>query len=164
MNYRAELPIESGADEIFEAIQRTLENPVDGLEFFPVPDTAIALPFGAPMGVDVDFMSLKNGDLIYRIFNDKTEPLRVEFEFPQVLKDGQPLRSEFDLGLGINLIDTIDLSGFDLRPENDSIYFNYSATTAITGTSVAINIPFFTMKIEGIESVSYTHLTLPTKA
>lgn len=153
LNYKNNIPINTTADDIFAAIQATLTGAGTGFDFFPVFDTLINLPFGSPNGVDIDFMNLKKGLLIYKAVNDKADFLDVEFEFPEVIKDGQPLVRKFTLlpaPLG-NIIDTIDLSEYQLLPKNDSISLNYSAVTPSGEPHVFPPIFYFQMKIDDIE-------------
>ncbi len=150
LNYKNNIPINTTADDIFAAIQATLTGAGTGLDFFPVLDTFINLPFGSPNGVDIDFMILKKGKLIYNVFNNKTESLDVELEIPEAVKDGVPLERSFTLLPAANLSDTIDLTDYRLLPNNDSISLRYNAVTA-TGEPHVFPLFAFTMKIDQIE-------------
>lgn len=150
LNYRAELPIESGADKIFEEIQKKLEEPVAGLEFLPVIDTSIVLPFGTgDPNVEIDFMDLKKGLLIYQIQNLELEAVSVDFSIPQAIKNGESLSEKFDLLPGGSRQDTVDLSDHRVLPAaNDSISFEYNAVTA---SGESIKMPVFFIKIDSVE-------------
>lgn len=150
LNYKNNIPINTTADDIFAAIQATLTGAGTGLDFFPVLDTLINLPFGSPNGVDIDFMALKKGKLIYRFFNDKPEMLDIELEIAEAIKDGAPLVRNFTLGPLANLSDTIDLLDYRLLPKNDSISLRYSAVTP-SGDPHIFPAFAFTMKIDEIE-------------
>jgi len=150
LNYKNNIPINSSADDIFAAIQDRLTGAGTGIDFFPVLDTLINLPFSSPDGVEIDFMELKKGKLIYNVFNDKTELLDVELEIPEAVKDGEPLVRNFTLFPFANISDTVDLTGYLLLPKNDSISLRYSAVTP-SGEPHVFPPLAFTMKIDAIQ-------------
>ncbi len=143
LKYRGRLAIKTAFD-VFESVQRTLTS----IPVFPVLDSVMALPFGAPDSIDIDFMNLKKGRMIINLGNASLDVFRVNYEFRNVIKDGAPLRDTFLLGPG-SFTDTVDLNGYQLVPENDSIYFEYTAVSLVSGNRVLV--PLFLMSIQDIE-------------
>lgn len=144
LKYSGKLAIKTAFD-VFESVQRTLTS----VPVFPVLDSVIALPFGAPDSIDIDFMNLKKGRMIINLGNASFDSYVVQYEFRNVLKNGIPLRDTFFLNPIGSFADTVDLNGYQLVPENDSIYFEYTAISLISGNRSLV--PFFLMSIQDIE-------------
>lgn len=150
LNYRADLPVKSGAEEIFKKIQESLTGQ-GGEAGFPVLENDIELPFNAPNGVAIDFMNLKKGELEYIINNNQDKSLKIKFEFPEVKKNGVSLTGEFDLPPGETANEKIDLSEYTLIPNSEGkITFNYTAITP-AGDSITLELGRFLMIIRAIE-------------
>lgn len=97
---------------------------------FPITDSTMAVPFSLPSGVHIDYVDVKKGSLRWG-FAAPPEPLNVTITIPQLTKNGQPFRRNFNLS-GITL-DAIDMSGWRLTAQNDSIYIQTTARKISNG-------------------------------
>ncbi|MCB0662015.1 MAG: hypothetical protein KDC24_04710 [Saprospiraceae bacterium] len=145
LNYKGRLETKTSL-EIFESFQAELERQ----PIIPITDTTIALPFALD-SIDVDFMNLRKGQLILSLFNTQFTTYSVKWSFPSVAKGQDTLGGEFLVGPFGNFVDTIDLEGYTMAPNRDSIYFNYSATDLSTGDKVKFPFGIFNMFISNIE-------------
>lgn len=149
LNYKGRLAVKTSLD-VFESVQKTLQR----VDSFPVFDTLMALPFGSPDSVDIDYMALKKGQLHYRVISDQLDIISLEIIFPNATKDGVPLRKNHILLPFTEVKDVIDLSGHLLVPENDSIYLRYVAKKS-NGQRISLQPFLFWMSLRDIE-FSYT--------
>lgn len=85
LRYKGDI-VTKTSDEIFANIQLALP------PLIPVIDTAMALPFNTPEGVEIDYVELKTGIMQYTFVSYHEEDLTVKVKFPQAVKpDGEPL-------------------------------------------------------------------------
>ena len=101
---------------------------------FPV-DTFMALPFQPPNGVDLDLLSIKSGKVVFAFESNVAETLNLELTIPQATRNGEifkiqtgVLYKDAALPVAVGPVE-IDLSGYEIRPTNDSIIIQYTATT-----------------------------------
>ncbi|PSR14296.1 MAG: hypothetical protein DA408_15205 [Bacteroidetes bacterium] len=120
------------ADDVFAAINETLSQ----AGIIPITTSRQALPFSGPDGLDIDRMELKQGSLSWLITNCHNKAITATLTFPTVVRNGVPLTVTRNLaaysGTGDcpslnNALSPINLDGYVITPENDSIYVNYSA-------------------------------------
>ena len=97
---------------------------------FPILDSTMTVPFTLPSGVHIDYVDVKKGSLRWG-FAAPPEPLNVTISIPQLTKNGQPFRRNFNLS-GISL-DAIDMAGWRLSAQNDSIYIQTTARKISNG-------------------------------
>ncbi|HHH50287.1 MAG TPA: hypothetical protein ENK52_04840 [Saprospiraceae bacterium] len=101
---------------------------------FPV-DTFMALPFQPPNGVDLDLLSIRSGKIVFAFESNVAETVDLELTIPQATRNGEIFKiqtgvvyNDASLPISVGPIE-IDLSGFDIKPTNDSIIIQYTATT-----------------------------------
>lgn len=120
------------ADDVFEAINTTLS----GIGGIPIEDDREALPFSGPDGLVIDRMDLKEGRLFWKFVNCHDKSITATITFPTVIKDGAPLSVTRTLAADDgeapcveleNLLAPVDLAGYSITTENDSIYVEYYA-------------------------------------
>ena len=118
--------------EVFEE----LSEPLALLSFVPIPNGRQGLPFALPSGVRLDRVDLKSGKLAYVIKNDTQVPVTARLSLPTVTNNGQPLVLEHEIaaysGSGpvpeYAQIEPLDLTGYQIASENDSVYVEFVAT------------------------------------
>lgn len=103
---------------------------------FPLTDTAMAVPFRLPNGVNINYAVLKTGSLQWA-FKASLEPLKVVLRIPQLTKNGVPFQKEFTLGNNLYL-DGIDMKGYRLQPFQNAIYVIHDARKISTGERVSL--------------------------
>lgn len=113
--------------EVFDAINETIGN----AGVIPLLRNRQALPFASPDGLDLDRVQMNGTTLAYALVNRYDVPVSIELLLPTVTLDGEPIRVTGDLpafsGTGtppalLNLENPIDMTGYNLVPEDDSIY------------------------------------------
>ncbi len=115
------------SDDIFETLQNDLP------PFIPILDTLMALPFSSPDGIQIDYADIKTGSMEYTFDSWHEDDMTVIFSFPQVKDtEGDPLQQTHFLPYTGTLptklpLQFIDLEGYRLKPENDSLYIRYEA-------------------------------------
>lgn len=118
--------------EVFEQ----LSEPLALLSLVPIPDGRQGLPFALPEGVELDRVDLKSGKLAYTIKNNAEVPVTARLSLPTVTRNGVPLVLEHELpaysGTGplpeFSQVDPLDLTGYRIASENDSIFIEFAAT------------------------------------
>lgn len=133
------------SEDIFAELQRVIGNA--GL--IPLISNRQALPFSTPDGLDLDRVIMKNTTLIYSFSNAYPFPVTVNFALPTVTLDDVPLTFTSSIPPGGNVNNAgnpIDLTGYNLVPENDSIYLETEYVDAVgqvftpsAGSGIAIN-------------------------
>lgn len=130
-HYRGDV-ITRNSQQVFGSINDALP------PFIPVLQRQIALPLTLPGGVDLDRVDLKAGQLVYYFENAETVPLTVTLTIPQLVRQGQPLSimlsapaySGTDPRPALtNALAPATLAGYQLIPQNDTVYFRYTALT-----------------------------------
>ncbi len=118
--------------------------------FFPLSDTVTNLPFNIPNGVRLDSVDLKSGQVRSTIFmvGQFNEPLNITMRIPQMRKRGVPFSWTYRTTgpLLTGNIDSTDLAGYSIIPNNDSIRVYYDARKVSTGERVKINTFFAVMR------------------
>lgn len=131
--------ISATVEQVFESINDALPPAI------PISMPGMALPLSSPDGIMIDTMVLKEGDFGYFLNSPNLEPVDVVMTLPQIRKDGEPFTIEVSLpaysGSGQRPIsetgDTpISLAGYEIVPLNDSVYVDYTVTTASGGEGV----------------------------
>ncbi len=101
---------------------------------FPLADTATAVPFKLPNGVNINYAVLKKGTLLW-FFQASPEPLKVVFRIPQLTKNGVVFERIFTLG-NTAYTHLIDFTGYRLTPSQNAIYVIYDARKISNGERV----------------------------
>lgn len=117
------------SDEVFEAVNDAIP------PFIPITSPRIALPFSSPDGVDIDQIIFKTGRIQYTFQSDSEEPLTVEVRIPGLAKDGVSFKQDHlvpaaengELSTPLPPLVEIDLAGYELAAQQDSIYLEYTA-------------------------------------
>lgn len=124
----------SGSEDIF-AVLDVIDN--IGL---PLQDTVSALPFVAPDGITLDYAILKSGGFRYGFTSDHEEDVTVSVSIPSFTKDGEIFSHTLntspyagELPVAGALLTPLDLSGYTLNVEEDSIYVEFSAYRETSG-------------------------------
>ena len=104
---------------------------------FPLTDTAMAVPFKLPNGVNINYAVLKKGSLLW-LFQGYSEPLKVVFRIPQLTKNGVVFEKQFTLGSGA-YTDALDLTGYRLAPYQNAIYVIHDARKVSNGERVNLS-------------------------
>jgi len=108
--------------EVFDAVNEAIP------PILPVEKPQNALYLKPPDSIFVDFLVFKTGQLQYFFTNPHDVPLEVTLTLPQIAKNGQPLQRTHDVLPNSPIpLQTFDLRGYALQPENDSIHINYEA-------------------------------------
>ena len=131
LTYRGDVLSKTTA-EVFEQ----LSEPLALLSLVPIPNGRQGLPFALPEGVELDRVDLKSGKLAYTIKNNAAVPVTARLSLPTVTRNGTPLVLEHDLpaytGSGplpeFSQVDPLDLTGYRIASENDSIFIEFTAT------------------------------------
>ncbi len=123
VNYKGDVTARTST-EIFEVASQ-----LDGLPL-PILDTLVALPFKVPNEIDLDFGILKSGTVEWFYQSLHEENIRVVINFPNLLSpSGQEFFDTMHINYNGNPITVPpskkDLTGYTVRPENDSIYVRY---------------------------------------
>lgn len=120
------------SDEIFEAVNDAIP------PFIPVLSPRMALPFSSPDGIDVDQIIFKTGRIQYTFQSYSDTPMNVEVRIPSLSKAGVPFKQDHvvaaavgdDPAIPLPPLVEIDLAGYELTAEQDSIYIEYTALRA----------------------------------
>jgi len=108
--------------EVFDAVNEAIP------PILPVEKPSNALYLEPPDSIFVDFLVFKTGQLQYFFNNPHDVPLEVTLTLPQITKNGQPLQRTLNVPPNSPIpLQTFDLKGYALQPQNDSIYINYEA-------------------------------------
>lgn len=121
--YRGDVFTQSSLD-VFASVNESLP------ELIPVFERRMPLPFSSPDGIQVDQLDLKGGEFGYSFFHLEDTEFDVYITIPQATKDGEPLLVELSLGVADTLYlpeEPINLSGYTIVPENDTVYIEYGA-------------------------------------
>ncbi|MEL6142531.1 MAG: hypothetical protein AAFU67_13035, partial [Bacteroidota bacterium] len=117
--------------EVFESINETIGN----AGIIPILSDRQALPFASPDGLELDRLEMNGTTLKYTLTNEYDFPVMVQLVLPTVIRDGEAITVGGQLpaysGSGDppslnNVEDPLDMSGYTLTPEGDSIYIEYS--------------------------------------
>ena len=117
--------------DVFESINETIGN----AGIIPIISNRQALPFASPDGLELDRLQMNGTTLTYALVNSYDFPVRVELVLPTVVLDGEPIVVTGELpaydGNGTppsinNQLEPLDMSGYTLTPEGDSIYIEYT--------------------------------------
>ncbi|MFK7937548.1 MAG: hypothetical protein AB8G22_28790, partial [Saprospiraceae bacterium] len=117
------------SDEVFDAVNEAIP------PFIPISLPRIALPFSSPDGVAIDQIIFKTGRIQYAFQSDSEEPLEVEVRIVGLSKDGEPYQQDHTVPAAENgelatpspsLVE-LDLAGYELAAQQDSIYLEYDA-------------------------------------
>jgi len=124
----------SGSAEIFDILDI-----INGIPI-PLADTTSALPFAAPDGITLDYAILKTGGFRYGFTSDHEEDVTVSVSIPSLTKDGEAFTHTLNTSSYVGnlpvagaLLTPLDLSGYTLNVEEDSIYVEYSAYRETSG-------------------------------
>ncbi len=133
-NYSGDV-ITQNSSFLFAAIQHTLSQ----FPIIPVTSRRMALPFSSPGGLDLDRIDCKTGTITYYVVNRHPESVNATITFPDVRKNGQPLRFQISLppysGTGdppfsTNFFFPASAAGYTITSQADSIYIEYEAIRA----------------------------------
>ncbi|MEM8908747.1 MAG: hypothetical protein AAGD05_12950, partial [Bacteroidota bacterium] len=146
-------PVVRTSDELFEVLSL-----VNGIPI-PVLDTFTALPFAAPNGIELDSASLKSGGLRFGFSSDHPEDVEVTLTFPSLTKDGIPFQHTLNgsyfgsVPVVGGILEPLDLSGYELTLQNDSVFVRYSALrqSGITDTVANFFILFSNLEASYVE-------------
>ncbi|MGB3547055.1 MAG: hypothetical protein WBA17_08765 [Saprospiraceae bacterium] len=126
--------------DVFASINETLAN----FPLIPIIEERQALPFTIPNGVSLDRMELSGGELRYGLPNRYDFPVTISLIISTAKLNGVPLTVTGNLpaysGSGTPPTITsgdngfLDLNGYTLSPDNDSLYFEL-ITTGPDGTT-----------------------------
>jgi len=126
----------SGSEDIFAVLSFINNVPL------PLADTISALPFAAPNGVTLDYAILKTGGFRYGFTSEHEEDVTVTVSIPSFSKDGEIFSHSLNtsnytgtLPVVGGLLTPLDLSGYTLNVEEDSIYVEFSAFRENSGFS-----------------------------
>lgn len=144
LNYKGDLTKKT-ADDLFKELKRVL----DLIRDIPVLDTSMALPFTVPGGVDLDLIRLSSGKFIYAIQSPVLDVVQVDITFPNATKNGVPFQKRVLVLPFAQATDTLDLTGYDLRPINNKLLIQYKAINS-KGESVVFPIGFFLVSFANI--------------
>ncbi len=124
----------SGSEDIFAVLDT-----INGIPI-PLADTVSALPFVAPNGVTLDYAILKTGGFRYGFTSDHEEDVTVTVSIPSFTKNGEIFTHSLNtssytgsLPVAGALLTPLDLSGYTLSVEEDSIYVEYYAYRETSG-------------------------------
>ncbi|MBX2928189.1 MAG: hypothetical protein KF852_10170 [Saprospiraceae bacterium] len=133
-NYSGDV-ITQNSSFIFAAIQHTLSQ----FPIIPITSQRMALPFSSPGGLDLDRIDCKAGTVAYYFANPHPESVTATMTFPDVKRNGQPLRfivtlpgysGTGDLPFSTNILFPASVNGYTITSETDSIYIEYEAIRA----------------------------------
>ena len=150
--YRGDV-ISATVEQMFESINDAIPPAI------PVFFSGMALPLSSPDGIQIDYLELKKGTFIYAFQSDVQEPVEIKLNMPQITKEGETLSftinlpaysGEGDLPIGTNQFNPASLEGYTILPLNDSLYIDYTITTA-SGEQVDRNLPNFFVQIQDLE-------------
>lgn len=118
------------ADEFFKDARDSIP------PIIPLEDTLYALPFSSPEQLEVDFATYKSGKVKFACQSDYVGTIDFTLSILQVSKDGviaqvhEQFESPSPLPGGYFASTAfVDMAGYGLIPENDSIYIRYEAIT-----------------------------------
>lgn len=132
LHYQGDV-LEQTSDDVFASINETLNR----IPIIPITRQRQALPIATPDGLQLDRVDLDGGLLRYAISNDRNVPLQVVITLPTIVKNGEPLvirqqlppySGQGQVPIATNVFAPIDLSGYVLSTEGDSLYITYQAT------------------------------------
>ncbi len=115
-------------------------------------DTIIAFPYNPQPSLELEYIILKSGKVVYGFESGFQEDIDVTWRIIGASKNGQPLEVDFTIEYpGNNVyIDSIDLTGYRLEPINDSLFIEYEAYNE-SGERVIIGSPFPGMTFNNFE-------------
>jgi hypothetical protein len=102
--------------------------------FFPISDTVMTVPFTTPKGVHIDNIDIKRGTLRWGMAAPN-DALLVKIMIPQLTLNGVPFQRSFTL-TRLGVLDTLNLAGWKLNPDKDSIYIIHDARKFGSGERV----------------------------
>jgi hypothetical protein len=113
---------------------------------FIVEEPVWPLPLENAEGVEIDYVEVATGLMVYALGNAQEDPIWVTVEFPQMEDaNGQPVVKDHYLGGAAPgdttyiLPQTIDMADFTLTAAPDgNVYVEYTATNAVTGEIVSV--------------------------
>ncbi len=95
---------------------------------FPMNDTVFKLPYPLPVGVRIDYIVAKSGDIKITTANTHNVSIGVNFSIPESTLNGDIFSKYWEVpGILLPFENTFPLEGYVLRPEDDSITFMYDA-------------------------------------
>jgi hypothetical protein len=106
---------------------------------YPLTDTATALPFQVPNGIDIDYVDAKRGQFILAFRGLPNEVLMVTMKIPQMTNNGLPFTKTFSL-TQLPYLETIELAGWHFEPANGSINIIYDARRMATNERINLSI------------------------
>jgi len=130
--------IRVSAQTIFEDLNNFPTTPIPIL-FNPLP-----IPLNLIEGVSIDSAALQSADLaVFNVNNPGADSLFFTLNIPQIEQNGNPF--EFQVALPPNSSfsnrdNPLDLSGFAIVPDNQTIFISYTATNG-NGQPVSISNP-----------------------
>lgn len=117
--------------EIFDEINAALPS------LIPIFDTLVGFPI-SNSSLDVDRILFKSGELQFTFFNNNSNAIDITVSIPEILKDGEPLSQNFQVGAFGDLpLSTFELGGAWLIPNRDSLRIQYDAKIQ-TGEKVTV--------------------------
>lgn len=110
--------------------------------FLPILDTVFALPFSSPDQLEVDLAIYKTGRVSLALESNYQGIVDLTVRLPQATKDGQPMTitTQFESPTPSPFYfppEFVDMAGYLLQPENDSIFLEYEAYTE-TGERITL--------------------------
>lgn len=133
-NYSGDVITQTSAF-LFDAIEHTLNQ----FPVIPVTSRRMSLPFSSPGGLDLDRIDCKTGTVTYYVTNRHPESVNATITFPDVKKNGQPLRFQMTLppysGTGdppfsTNIFFPASAAGYSIQSDIDSVFIEYEAIRA----------------------------------
>jgi hypothetical protein len=133
-NYSGDV-ITQTSEFFFEAIEHTLAQ----FPIIPITSRRMSLPFSSPGGLALDRIDCKTGTFTYYVTNRHPESVNATITFPDVKKNGQPLRFQMTLppysGTGdapfsTNIFSPASVEGYIIESDIDSVFIEYEAIRA----------------------------------
>jgi hypothetical protein len=128
LRYKGDVLIQEAADFFKDA--RDSIPPI-----IPLEDTLFALPFSSPQQLEVDYAVYKTGQVKFACQSDYEGTIDFTLSILQASKDGviaqvhEQFTSPPPLGGYFASTAFVDVAGYDLIPENDTVYLRYEAIT-----------------------------------
>lgn len=133
-NYSGDVITQTSAF-LFNSIEQTLSQ----FPVIPVTSRRMSLPFSSPGGLDLDRIDCKTGTITYYVANRHPESVNATITFPDVKRNGQPLRFQVTLppysGTGdppfsTNIFFPASAAGYSIQSDIDSVFVEYEAIRA----------------------------------
>lgn len=133
-NYSGDV-ITQTSEFFFDAIEHTLAQ----FPIIPITSRRMSLPFSSPGGLALDRIDCKTGTFTYYVTNRHPESVNATITFPDVKKNGQPLRFQMTLppysGTGdapfsTNIFSPASVEGYIIESDIDSVFIEYEAIRA----------------------------------